>query len=161
MGAMPCLLDGVDLDFCIVAMPYTLLDQDSLDEEFPLCEERDVRIVIGAVFASGILASGPVEGARYAYDTASPEILEKTRRIQAVCQRHDVPLPAAAMQFPLGNPLVAAIIPGGAHTRAYRDQRTAVSARNTNGPVGRAKSGRLVARRRADAVGVPRRTNQR
>lgn len=112
MGAMPRLLDAVDLDFCIVAMPYTLLDQDSLDEEFPLCEERDVRIVIGAVFASGILASGPVEGARYAYDTASPEILEKTRRIQAVCQRHDVPLPAAAMQFPLGHPLVAAIIPG-------------------------------------------------
>ena len=118
MGAMPRLLDGVDLDFCIVAMPYTLLDQESLDGEFPLCEERDVRIVIGAVFASGILATGPVEGARYAYDTASPEILAKTRRIQAVCQRHDVPLPAAAMQFPLGNPLVAAIIPG-AQTPAH------------------------------------------
>ena len=112
MGAMPRLLDGVDLDFCIVAMPYTLLDQDSLDEEFPLCAERDVRIVIGAVFASGILATGPVADARYAYDTASPAILAKTRRIQAVCQRHDVPLPAAAMQFPLGHPLVSAIIPG-------------------------------------------------
>ena len=99
-------------------MPYTLMDQESLDEEFPLCEERDVRIVIGAVFASGILATGPVKGARYAYDTASPEILAKTRRIQAVCQRHDVPLPAAAMQFPLGNPLVAAIIPG-AQTPAH------------------------------------------
>ena len=118
MGAMPRLLDAADLDFCIVAMPYTLLDQDSLDGEFPLCEERDVRIVIGSVFASGILATGPVEGARYAYDTASPEILAKTRRIQAVCQRHDVPLPAAAMQFPLGNPLVAAIIPG-AQTPAH------------------------------------------
>ncbi len=112
MGAMPRLLDAVDLDFCIVAMPYTLLDQEVLDEEFPLCQERDVRIVIGAVFASGILVSGPVEGARYAYDTATPEIVERTRRIQAVCQRHDVPLPAAAMQFPLGHPLVSAIIPG-------------------------------------------------
>ena len=112
MGAMPRLLDAVDLDFCIVAMPYTLLDQETLDEEFPLCQERDVRIVIGAVFASGILVSGPVEGARYAYDTAAPEILDKTRRIQAVCQRHDVPLAAAAMQFPLGHPLVSAIIPG-------------------------------------------------
>ena len=112
MGALPRLLDAVDLDFCIVAMPYTLLDQEVLDEEFPLCVERDVRIVIGAVFASGILASGPVAGARYAYDTASPEGLEKTRRIQAVCQRHKVPLSAAAMQFPLGHPLVSAIIPG-------------------------------------------------
>lgn len=112
MGALPRLLDAVDIDVSIIAMPYTLLDQEVLDEEFPLCEQRDVRIVIGAVFASGILVSGPVEGARYAYDTASPEILDKTRRIQAVCQRHDVPLPAAAMQFPLLHPLVAAIIPG-------------------------------------------------
>ncbi len=112
MGALPRLIDAVDLDLSIVAMPYTLLDQEVLEEEFPLCEEHGVRIVIGAVFASGILVSGPTEGARYAYDTASPEILDKTRCIQEVCQRHDVPLPAAAMQFPLGHPLVSAIIPG-------------------------------------------------
>ena len=112
MGALPRLIDAVDLDLSIVAMPYTLLDQEVLDEEFPLCQEHNVNIVIGAVFASGILVSGPTEGARYAYDTASPEVLEKTRRIQEVCQRHDVPLPAAAMQFPLGHPLVSAIIPG-------------------------------------------------
>ncbi len=112
MGAMPRLLDAVDLDFCIVAMPYTLLDQAVLDEEFPLCQERDVRIVIGAVFASGILVNGPVEGARYAYAPASEEILEKTRRIAAVCKRHGVPLPAAAMQFPLAHSLVTSIIPG-------------------------------------------------
>ena len=112
MGALPRLIDAVDLDLSIVAMPYTLLDQEVLEEEFPLCEEHGVRIVIGAVFASGILVSGPTEGARYAYNAASPEILDKTRRIQEVCQRHDVPLPAAAMQFPLGHPLVSAIIPG-------------------------------------------------
>ncbi|MBT5330035.1 MAG: aldo/keto reductase [Gemmatimonadetes bacterium] len=112
MGALPRLIDAVDLDLSIVAMPYTLLDQEVLEEEFPLCEEHGVRIVIGAVFASGILVSGPTEGARYAYNTASPEILDKPRRIQEVCQRHDVPLPAAAMQFPLGHPLVSAIIPG-------------------------------------------------
>ena len=152
MGAMPRLLDGVDLDFCIVAMPYTLLDQDSLDEEFPLCEERDVRIVIGAVFASGILASGPVEGARYAYDTASPEILEKTRRIQAVCQRHDVPFARRRHAVPAREPPRRGDYPRRAHTGAYQDQRTTVSARNTNGPVGRAKGGRIAAGRRAGAI---------
>ena len=121
MGAMPRLLDAADLDFCIVAMPYTLLDQDSLDEEFPLCEERDVRIVIGSVFASGILASGPVEGARYAYDTASPEILEKTRRIQAVCQRHDVPLPARRHAVPARKPPRRSDYPRGRrHRRTSR-----------------------------------------
>jgi D-threo-aldose 1-dehydrogenase len=112
MGMMPRFLDLVDLDFFIVALPYTLLDQEVLDEEFPRCAERGVGAVIGAVFASGILATGPVEGATYAYAPAEEEILEKTRRIQAVCRRHDTPLGAAAMQFPLAHPIVAAIIPG-------------------------------------------------
>ncbi len=112
LGMMPRFLDLVDLDFFLVASPYNLLTQDVLDKEFPLCAERGVEIVIGAVFASGILATGAVPGAKFAYSPASPEILEKTRRIEAVCQRHNTPLPAAAMQFLLAHPIVAAIIPG-------------------------------------------------
>ncbi len=112
MGMMPRFLDLVDVDFFIVALPYTLLDQDVLDAEFPRCEEMGVGAVIGALFASGILATGPVAGAKYKYADAPPEILEKTRRIEAVCQRHGTPLRAAAMQFPLAHPITAAIIPG-------------------------------------------------
>ncbi|HJP30145.1 MAG: aldo/keto reductase [Candidatus Latescibacteria bacterium] len=112
-SAIPRLLNLVDLDFFIVAMPYTLLDQAVLDEEFPLCQERGVGIVLGSPFASGILVTGPVEGARYAYGIASEDILEKTRRIQAVCERHEVALPCAAIHFALAHPSVAAIIPGG------------------------------------------------
>jgi D-threo-aldose 1-dehydrogenase len=113
---MPRFLDLVDLDFFIVAMPYTLLDQEVLDGIFPRCEEEGVGVVVGAPFASGILATGPTADARYAYEPASAKILEKTRRIQTVCQRHDTPLAAAAMQFPLAHPLVAAIIPGAVET---------------------------------------------
>ena len=112
LGMIPRFLDMVDLDFFIVALPYTLLDQEVLNEEFPRCVEHGAGVVIGAVFASGILATGPVEGARYAYAPATEEILEKTRSIEAVCQRHNTPLGAAAMQFPLAHPIVAAIIPG-------------------------------------------------
>lgn len=112
MGMMPRFLDLVDVDFFIVALPYTLLDQDVLDAEFPRCEEMGVGAVIGALFASGILATGPVAGAKYKYADAPPEILEKTRRIEAACQRHGTPLRAAAMQFPLAHPITAAIIPG-------------------------------------------------
>ena len=111
-SAIPRLLDLVDLDFFIVAMPYTLLDQEVLDLEFPLCQERGVSVVIGAPFASGILVTGPKEGAVYAYGPAPPEVLEKAGRIEAVCGRHGVPLPAAALQFPLAHPLVSAVIPG-------------------------------------------------
>ena len=112
VGMIPRFLDLVDLDFFLVALSYNLLNQGVLDEELPRCAEAGVGIVGGAIFASGILASGPVEGAFYNYAPASPEILEKTRRIEAVCRRHDTPLAAAAMQFPLAHPLVAAIIPG-------------------------------------------------
>jgi D-threo-aldose 1-dehydrogenase len=119
LGLMPRFLEIADIDAFLVAMPYTLLDQEVLDEEFPRCVERGVGFVIGAVFASGILAKGPVPGARYAYADASPEVMEKTRRIQAVCERHGVPLPAAALQFPLGHPAVASVIPG-ASSRAQQ-----------------------------------------
>lgn len=105
-------LDRVDLDFFLVAMPYTLVDQAPLNEAFPRCEERNVGIVIGSPFASGILATGAVEGAKYNYAPASEEVRAKVRGIEAVCKRHDVPLQAAALQFPLGHPSVAAIIPG-------------------------------------------------
>lgn len=112
VGMIPRFLDRVDLDFFLVALSYNLLDQGVLDEELPRCAEAGVGIIGGAIFASGILASGPVEGAYFKYAPASPEILDKTRRIEAICRGHNTPLAAAAMQFPLAHPLVAAIIPG-------------------------------------------------
>ena len=112
LGLMPRFLDIGDIDAFLIAMPYTLLDQEVLDVEFPACVARGVGFVIGAVFASGILAKGPVPGAKYAYADASEAVLEKTRRVQAVCTRHGVPLAAAALQFPLGHPSVTSVIPG-------------------------------------------------
>jgi D-threo-aldose 1-dehydrogenase len=101
-----------DFDCFLLAGRYTLLDQESLDSFLPLCEKRGVGIVLGGPYNSGILATGPIEGAYYDYAPASPEILEKTRRIEEVCRRHNVPLKAAALQFPLGHPTVASVIPG-------------------------------------------------
>jgi D-threo-aldose 1-dehydrogenase len=111
-GMIPRFLDLMDIDFFLVALPYTLLDTDVLDGEFPRCAARGVGFVIGATFASGILATGAVPGARYRYAEAAPEIMVKVKRIEEVCSRHHVPLPAAALQFPLGHPAVAAVIPG-------------------------------------------------
>ena len=71
-----------------------------------------VSIFIGAVFASGILATGPSEGALYAYQPAEDDVITKARGIASVCERHGVPLPAAALQFPLHHPAVATVIPG-------------------------------------------------
>lgn len=109
---MPRLLDLLDLDFFLVAMPYTLLDTEVLAHEFPLCIARGLGFVIGAPFASGILATGAVQGARYCYAEATSEVMAKVQRIEAVCNRHNVPLAAAALQFPMGHPAVASVIPG-------------------------------------------------
>ena len=120
VGMVPRFLDLLDLDFFLVAGPYTLLDQPMLDAEFPAAVARGAGFVIGAVFASGILATGAVQGAKYMYAEPSPEIAEKVRRIEAVCARHAVPLAAAALQFPLGHPAVASVIPGALNAAQVR-----------------------------------------
>jgi D-threo-aldose 1-dehydrogenase len=113
-GTIPDFIDRFPLDFFLVAMPYTLLDQAVLDDEFPRCLERGIGVIIGSVFASGILLGGATEQATYAYRPAAPDIQARVRRIEAVCRRHDTPLAAAALQFPLAHPSVASIIPGAA-----------------------------------------------
>ena len=111
-GFIPRFLERFDLDVFIVAMPYTLLSQAALDAELPLVHERGASVVIGAPFASGILARGPDDEPTYGYRPAETPIVERTRRIREVCGRHGVPLGAAALQFPFGHPAVASIIPG-------------------------------------------------
>src|ERR1700682_1107358 len=101
LGMIPRFLDLIDVDFFLVALPYTLLDQQVLDSEFPRCAEREIGFVICAAFGSGILACGAVQGGRCAYPPATPEMLAKVAPIDAVCARHAVPLAAAALQFPL------------------------------------------------------------
>ncbi|OJY36880.1 MAG: pyridoxal 4-dehydrogenase [Rhizobiales bacterium 65-9] len=112
LGMIPRFLDMFALDFFVLALRYTLGEQDSLDIELPRCAENNVSLVIGGVFNSGLYATGPTPGAKYNYADATPEQMEKARRIDTICQRHSVPLAAAALQFPLHNPLVASVIPG-------------------------------------------------
>jgi D-threo-aldose 1-dehydrogenase len=112
LGLIPQYLDAVDIDFFLIAMPYTLLRQEVLDAEFPAAQKRGIGFVIGAPFQSGILAKGTRAGGRYDYAEAPAEVLDQVARIEAVGERHGVPLPAAALQFVLGHPSVASVIPG-------------------------------------------------
>lgn len=80
-------------------------------------------LLIGGPYNSGILASGAVEGAYYNYAPASPEILERVRRIEAVCARHGVRLASAALRFPLGHPQVATVIPGARSPEEIEENR--------------------------------------
>ncbi len=109
---MPRFLEYCDIDFFLVAMPYTLLDQPVLETSFPLCEKHGVSVISGAVFASGILATGVKNNPLYGYQPAEDEIVSRVRAMERVCDRYDVPLGAAALQFPHGHPLVTSVIPG-------------------------------------------------
>ncbi|MEM9250306.1 MAG: aldo/keto reductase [Pseudomonadota bacterium] len=106
------LLGLGDFDGFLLAGRYTLLEQEALDSFLPLCVERDVGIILGGPYNSGILATGPVPGAKYNYADAPPEILERTGKIAEICKAHGVPLIAAALQFVMGHPAVKTVIPG-------------------------------------------------
>ena len=107
------LVRQVDIDVVMLAGRYTLLEQDSLDQLLPLCEERRVGIVAAGVFNSGLLASPqPPSEAKYNYETAPGELLDRARRIAAICDRHGTTLPAAAIAFPLAHPAVVSVCLG-------------------------------------------------
>ena len=112
LGTIPRMLDAVDIDFFLVALRYTLMEQETLISELPRCAKDNIGVIIGGVFNSGITATGAIEGAKYNYREPTSTEYDKVRRIEAVCHRHGVALAAAAIQFPLAHPSVASIIPG-------------------------------------------------
>jgi len=101
-----------DFDCFLLAGRYTLIDHSGLRELLPLCQQKNVSIIIGGPYNSGILAGGAVSGAKFNYQDAPPEIVDRVTRIDEVCRRHSIPLKAAALQFPLAHPAVASVIPG-------------------------------------------------
>ena len=99
-------------DCFLLAGRYTLLDQTALPEFLPYCVEHHISVVAGGPYNSGILAVGPRAGATFNYRAAPPEMMDKAARIAQVCERHQVPLKAAALQFILAHPAIASVIPG-------------------------------------------------
>jgi len=107
----PVLMDAMDLgqwDVFLLAGRYTLLEQTALDPFLTACLRHGASVVAGGPFNSGIL----VGGSRFDYARAPEAIIEKVRAIEAVCRDFDVPLPAAALHFPLTHPAVCNVLPG-------------------------------------------------
>jgi D-threo-aldose 1-dehydrogenase len=101
-------LEWGDWDVFLLAGRYTLLEQAPLEDLLPKCEKVGTSIVVGGPLNSGILAGRDT----WNYKAAPAEIVARVKAIEAVCDSHRVPLAAAALQFPLAHPAVAAIIPG-------------------------------------------------
>tara|TARA_B100001750_G_C15520296_1_gene610996 strand:- start:2320 stop:3291 length:972 start_codon:yes stop_codon:yes gene_type:complete len=103
----------VDLDCFLVAGRYTLLDQSAAQELFPICLEKNISLILGGPYNSGILADSKFNSnSTYFYQKTPKDILKKARSINDICNRQNVPLKAAALQFGLMNPAVTSVIPG-------------------------------------------------
>ena len=116
------VLRQADLDVLMLAGRYSLLDHSALPELLPQCVARGVRIALGGVFNSGLLATGTRHaGATFNYAPAAPQWLVRTAQIEAVCASHGVPLRAAALQFPLAHPAVDMVMLGARNAQEWSD----------------------------------------
>ena len=123
VGSIARFAERFEVDYYLLAMPYSLVDQRPLDDELAWCLDRGIGIIKGAPYASGILAAdlagagnraAGAAAATYDYRAPSAEVRSTVSRIAAVCERHGVPMRAAALQFLLAHPAVASVIPGAA-----------------------------------------------
>ncbi|MGB1160022.1 MAG: aldo/keto reductase [Alphaproteobacteria bacterium] len=97
-----------DWDVFLLAGRYTLLEQDPLDHLIPECDQRDVSLIIGGPFNSGVLVGGDT----WNYAAAPEHVRSRVQQLAEVCTSFDVPLAAAALQFPLAHRVVTSVIPG-------------------------------------------------
>ncbi len=116
------LLEHCEFDCIMLAGRYTLLEQTPLETMFPLCEKRGVSVVCAGPMNSGILAAGSRAASRshYNYAPPPPDVIERVRRLEEVCEAFAVPLQAAALQFPLAHPAVATVVAGASSGRESR-----------------------------------------
>jgi len=97
-----------DWDAFLLAGRYTLLEQHPLDDLLPKCEKAGTSIILGGPFNSGILAGGNT----WNYAAAPADVNDKAKQISDICAAHQIPLPAAALQFPIAHKNVSTVIPG-------------------------------------------------
>lgn len=102
-----------DVDLVMVAGRYTLVDQRAEEALLPAAQERGVGVIAVGVYNSGLLAQDRVpEDATFDYAAAPAEVVARARAVAAVCERHGVSLPAAALAFPRRHPAVTSIVVG-------------------------------------------------
>jgi D-threo-aldose 1-dehydrogenase len=97
-----------DPDCFLIAGRWTVLDQSAGEELLPLCAERGITVISGGVFNSGVLMGGD----HFDYRPAPPSVLQRVEELRETCSRYEVPLGAAALQFPLRHPAVGCVLVG-------------------------------------------------
>ena len=120
-SALAASVLGSDLDIIMIAGRYTLLEQPAADDVLPACHATGTGVVAASVFNSGLLANPrPQRGGRYEYGRMPDDLWDHLSQIVEVCDAHGVPLPAAAVQFPLRESSVRSVVVGGSRPEQVR-----------------------------------------
>jgi D-threo-aldose 1-dehydrogenase len=117
-----------DIDVILLAGRYTILDQGALDELLPACVDRGVGVFVAGVMNSGVTANPAAGAATFNYTPAPPEVVDRARRIGEICDRHGVPLRAAAVQFAMAHPAMTALVTG-VRTPSHLEEYPALATR--------------------------------
>lgn len=124
MNQWQMLLDfanNADFDCFLLAGRYTLLDHSAMYSLMPKCLEKNISIILGGPYNSGILASDFKSESTYFYEPSPTKVIEKARLIKNVCDKYEVPLKAASLQFGLNHPSVVSTIPGPSNPNELKE----------------------------------------
>jgi D-threo-aldose 1-dehydrogenase len=119
--------EAAPVDCFLLAGRYTLLDQGALTNLFPVCRAKNIGIILGGIYNSGILAN-PRAGAKFNYEDADATLIDRALALEALCRKHDIELKAAAVQFCMAHPAVTVALQG-ARTAAEVSDNLAMAGR--------------------------------
>lgn len=112
--------EAVPVDCFLLAGRYTLLDQGALDALFPVCQAKNIGILLGGIYNSGILAN-PHSGAKFNYQDADAALIARAQELDELCHRHGTELKAAALQFCMAHPAVTVAVMGARNAAEVSD----------------------------------------
>lgn len=112
--------EAVPVDCFLLAGRYTLLDQGALDALFPICQSKNIGILLGGIYNSGILAN-PRTGAKFNYQDADVALVARALELDELCRRHDTELKAVALQFCMVHPAVTVAVLGARNAAEVAD----------------------------------------
>ncbi|MBC9880619.1 aldo/keto reductase [Bradyrhizobium sp. INPA01-394B] len=112
--------EAVPIDCFLLAGRYTLLDQGALDALFPICLAKNIGILLGGIYNSGILAN-PHTGAKFNYQDADPALVARALELDQLCRKHGTELKAAALQFCMAHPAVTVAVMGARNAAEVAD----------------------------------------
>lgn len=112
--------EAAPADCFLLAGRYTLLEQGALDALFPVCQAKNIGILLGGIYNSGILAN-PHAGAKFNYQDADAALVARAIELDELCRRHGTELKAAALQFCMAHPAVTVAVMGARNAAEVAD----------------------------------------